>query len=600
MKEQHPDDGTEGDDSEAAEEGQVVRSHPTEVPQRVHYRCAVLQRFVPRGRVAMIVSGSVLLLSLGVLILLIVRGNSSSEDGSAMISATTSTTTNTQILSQDETTTTSSTTNSRSDNTQMPTTVQETQRPMTILWEIGDFSAISRQDPTLVPFPLEASQCRLADGEYFTDLFEEPFESPSIDLITPSWLDYTTIGSPFNRTFDVVANHTVLENGVIFNVETVPQVLPEHLQSPRLSESDILEAVLTEAGKFYREPTYPIPLSPEVHVEIMSRLDPDKTVFAGGQGFLAAGMLAFAQHLPLALSPDHLWAVIASGFAYHVDQYAEELRHHFVNHTGQAEIHIQEDTMLRRQSPPEQWEALIFPKFAEEIRANMNNTLVYDLMVEQTFTTTTPTSHAASRITLMAALKAYFSYSMTTACGIPQIKLEGRRKDWVALRTRTQHLSEFMLVNHPQGDLWINDVVVPILDQFIDAYDGNVNYCFWQNMVKFRNSADGSGAYDFLSGWLPNLFPYLTFGNGEIRENRYLRHWSLSAMGDQKGPDPSHIPIQMSSAPVLWNYLEDEFHLHFHAGFRGVEQLDEDEDVSSTGGMLRPVLGWYITYDPVV
>ena len=63
-------------------------------------------------------------------------------------------------------------------------------------------------------------------------------------------------------------------------------------------------------------------------------------------------------------------------------------------------------------------------------------------------------------------------------------------------------------------------------------------------------------------------------------------------MGDQQGPEPNQIPIQMASAPVTWNYYGTEFPLHFHAGFRGVKQHDDGS------GTLRPVIGWYVTHDP--
>jgi len=53
---------------------------------------------------------------------------------------------------------------------------------------------------------------------------------------------------------------------------------------------------------------------------------PNTTVFSGGSGFLAASLTAFAQHLPLSISPDHIWAVLSYAFAKHVDAHAEELR----------------------------------------------------------------------------------------------------------------------------------------------------------------------------------------------------------------------------------------------------------------------------------
>ena len=65
-----------------------------------------------------------------------------------------------------------------------------------------------------------------------------------------------------------------------------------------------------------------------------------KLVYAGGQGFLVAALTAFAQHLPLRLSPDDIWAVIINGFARHVNDHAEELRHNFVSHQGKEKIRI--------------------------------------------------------------------------------------------------------------------------------------------------------------------------------------------------------------------------------------------------------------------
>jgi Domain of unknown function (DUF4419) len=56
------------------------------------------------------------------------------------------------------------------------------------------------------------------------------------------------------------------------------------------------------------------------------------------------------------------------------------------------------------------------------------------------------------------------------------------------------------------------------------------------------------------------------------------------------GPRPNEIPIQLSSVPVVWNYLGTTFPLHFHAGFRGVQQ---EED-----GTIKPIIGWYVTEDP--
>ena len=394
-----------------------------------------------------------------------------------------------------------------------------------------------------------------------------------------------------DRTFDVEPSHAVLASGgVEFNVETVEEALQDDQNKAILTEEEIMEQMKTEAGQFYVNmtgQTFAPPL-PNVSLEVASTIE-DPLVFAGSQGFLAACMMSFAQHLPLALSADDLWTVISQGFAYHLNEHAEELRHNFVEHEGKKEIRVREDKMERGQSPANTWEELIFPQFSEAIELNMNNDEVYETLAGTFFTTTTPASQAASEIVLMAAVKSYFQYTVVTACGIPKIRLDGTREDWVALRDRAEKLAKWMMSGHSHGDLWVQDIVIPILNEFIDAYDGKINYCFWQTMIKFRTTGKGSGTFDFLSGWLPTLFPYLS-QKGTIKPNPFLRSWEESASDLHQGPEPSDIPGQLSSVSVMWEYHQLEFPIHFHAGFRGVTQ--------EADGTLSPVLGWFVTNDP--
>jgi hypothetical protein len=189
------------------------------------------------------------------------------------------------------------------------------------------------------------------------------------------------LGESFDRTFDVEPSHGVLPGtpGVIFNVETVPEALEKDLNKPILDKGKVLESIIAEANKFYENSASQSSPTPEVTMEVASNT-PENLVFAGGQGFLVACMVSFAQHLPLALNAEHIWTVIANGFARHVDQYSEELRSNFVDFDGKKEIKIREDSMVRGASPPEQWEELIFPKFAQAISDNMINQDVYETL----------------------------------------------------------------------------------------------------------------------------------------------------------------------------------------------------------------------------
>lgn len=352
-----------------------------------------------------------------------------------------------------------------------------------------------------------------------------------------------------SRTFDVTPMHVVQDDtSVLFAVETVPDALPEHAKQPVLDYEQIISARQRESAEFYVGSSLSSEPAPQdILVEAMSIPD-EKLIYAGGHGFLAACMMAFAQHLPLSLSPDDLWIVITNGFARHVQMHAEELRDTFVDFEGQETIRIREDSLIKSDftgfgSSPLLWEQRVFPKFAEAVASHTDRvdpriveTLVGD------FTSSTSATRAASVIALMSAMSKYFNFELETSCGIPQVRLEGTREDWIDLRERTQRLAEWMIVPSPDNDeqpQWIPDVVIPILDEFVKSYDGHVNHCFWQNMVKFRKTGDDSGSYRFLSGWLPTLFPYLMMGGDELKPNPDLRHWIETTRGDLRGPKPT-------------------------------------------------------------
>jgi len=50
--------------------------------------------------------------------------------------------------------------------------------------------------------------------------------------------------------------------------------------------------------------------------------------------FLEAIHHSFATHRPIRISPDHIWLVLAQGFAAHANSNSEELRDRFVSHKG--------------------------------------------------------------------------------------------------------------------------------------------------------------------------------------------------------------------------------------------------------------------------
>lgn len=391
-------------------------------------------------------------------------------------------------------------------------------------------------------------------------------------------------GRAHKNTFSVEAKHETLPNclGVRFNVETVPAALKEDLTKTKLDRDEMLSMIKKHASAFCDDDTSK---PGDIRLEALSDA-PDTIVFSGGSGFLAACLTAFAQHLPLALSPDHVWALLSYAFAKHVDKHAEELRKNFVQHEGKKRLEVNADHMvmgggdLDNGSPAEIWEATVFPEFSRQIKQYIGEKV--HTIIASDFTTTTNTARAAHEITLMSAMKNYFSYGMSTLCGIPRITLLGSEADWVTLRARAEDLGKLMTPK--VSNAWL-PYLLPVLDEFVESYKGNVNPGFWQSMVKLRATGGGSGSHSFISGWLQIFFPYL--GSGKF--NTRIRPWNEMYFA---GPEPEDFPTIVSSAPVDWDYYGKSHNLHFHSGITGYTQDPTDN------GTLTPLIGWYVTHDP--
>lgn len=303
---------------------------------------------------------------------------------------------------------------------------------------------------------------------------------------------------------------------------------------------------------------------PEAYSDISERM-----VECYGSPFVDAAGYAFATHRPLRLSPDHIWLVITQGFAAHVNNHPEELRTLFVSHEGKVVLDVRRDD-FKKGKKDNPWEE-VFPEFSKQIGTHIGQDA--QQLITARFSTTSPAEQAAFEITLMDAVKQYFTYSVTTFCGIPEIILEGTTADWKSLRERTQKLAQYDLQ-------WWTDELDPILAQFVEASEGRVNLEFWNSFYKQRRESGGP----YINGWILKLFPYLR-GSDNLPSRR-------NPMLTTNPPEHSFIcsddfPRGMSSVPFVWNYFDTEYDMMFLAGFLGISQ---DEDSKT----LEPEIGWVV------
>lgn len=423
---------------------------------------------------------------------------------------------------------------------------------------------------------------------------------------------FTEEGEAHTSTFKVESKHEKLldRNGVCFNVETVPAALDQHKKKPEVNRAQVIQKLQASTAQHYKNQEEANLSKKELcyHWERLDKLfqphamrleavsDTSSTresnhrlVHVGANGFIMALITAFAQHLPLVLAPDDIWILISFAFATHVDQNAKALRGKFVQHEGEKRLLVETPisfAMSQNNNPDtgasiQEWETYVFSEFSSQIKGHIGEKM--HQAIASTFTTTDSTAKAAYEVTLMSATKNYFSFGMHTLCGIPNITLLGTLEDWRALRERAEHLGTLMTDDF--SNLWM-PLLLPVLDEFVQSYQGCVNHGFWQSMVKLRHTGGGSGAHSFISGWIQILFPFV---GSESKLSTTLRPWQEAYF---EGPELRDFPPICSNAPVDWEYGDvGTFDLTFHAGILGFTQ-------DRTTGALSPRLGWFVSHVP--
>jgi hypothetical protein len=422
-----------------------------------------------------------------------------------------------------------------------------------------------------------------------------------------------------NRVFPVEPEHSTLPGGVgvQFNVETVSALSDKDSTQHQVVGASAMQLL---AKAFYAAPspddhcTYgnddPFkdllpenePVGPFNHkntallpgLEATSNTD---GVTIDGSAFSVVVVRAFAEHRPLILKPDDLWSVICNGFSRHVSYNADALCggqgrrsrdvvvSNFMKLGAKKELRLDADHLLLGGSPAHEWEAAIFPAFSRQIKEHVGP-WVHEAIATP-FSTSTPCDVAAAEATVMSTLKHYSSYMMDTFCGVPWVQLQGSLADWQLLRARTEALGALMVPDFAQ---WWLGALLPLLDEFVSSYEGNVNHRFWQNMVKVRRHGNGSGSHTAISGWLSILYPYLKDGGKDGRRTSpHVRPWQEMTQPGC-GPRPEEFPMLLSSAPVRWEYFGCCLEMHFHSGPIG---LRTDEAT----GALSVCSAWMLTHD---
>lgn len=287
---------------------------------------------------------------------------------------------------------------------------------------------------------------------------------------------------------------------------------------------------------------------------------------------------SFNDHVPLILYPDAIWLQILQQVAIHIRENAEQLRSQIVDFDGKKVLRVRRDAFVKGKAT-NPWDK-VFPEFAEQIKVFIGKDN-YDSIVN-TFSTTTPVTKAAQEVALMDCVQSYFDLLFQTLCGIPFITLEGTRQDWQVLLDKTKALSK-------KFDLeWWTKELVPVLQEFVNVFDGTVNQEFWKNFVNVEESSGGP----YFTGHMTKLSAYKTvhkwdhMSKGPSKQAGYARieEW-CSEQELSTGLTTKDFSSGLSMVPFVWQYFEKFYPMNFSSGFVGIEIVD---------GGYRPNISWAI------
>ena len=287
----------------------------------------------------------------------------------------------------------------------------------------------------------------------------------------------------------------------------------------------------------------------------------------GAHGLLATVQECFAAHRPLILAPDHVWLCVAQAVGQHVLENAEQLRDRFVKHEGQRHLDVRRDDFV--EGGDNDWPAALgtFSAALREILGDDHATFVHEC------STTTIVERTASQIVMMGALQRYFTYSVTSLCGIPSITLEGTADDWAALPAKVDRLEGL-------GLEWWLPTLRDALGHFARAAAGDAPEKVWRQLYKQEDASGGT----YTSGWINALFPLLGDPGESERNPLALEPHPAHAL---EGNRLREYPNGLTHAPFTWRFIDRERPMSFVAGFVGTTQ--------DARGALRPEIGWAIT-----
>ena len=281
---------------------------------------------------------------------------------------------------------------------------------------------------------------------------------------------------------------------------------------------------------------------------------------------------AYARHNSIEINPDDIWLTILNGIRLHVKNNRDSLKDRFVSPGADTAIEIRNDSLLLNITY-EKWHGVIadlFDSLQEKIPVETGEPL------NVKFSTTSPIDYNISRSLVIAVASEYYTYTWAVACGIPQIKVNGTKLDWSLLKDSFNKLASRLNL-----EWWVKELN-PILDEFINVFDGKINLIHWRSIFKKVFEESGCDRRITVDGWITKFYPYIGRDKPE-RRNEW--NGAIDLMTD--------IPKGVTDVDINWIYDGKTIPLKIYTGFVGI-QVDTTRKMlkASRGYALISYCGW--------
>lgn len=299
-------------------------------------------------------------------------------------------------------------------------------------------------------------------------------------------------------------------------------------------------------------------------------------------GLIATIHTCYDQHRPLLLSPDAIWLTICQAVSIHINKHFEQYKGKLFKNAAPVELRFRDDSLEYKSKS---WVNII--KLLSKQTQEYTRSDYYTFFVPK-FSTTDNINTVAYQITMLECFRKAFVYIADSGCGIPNISLSGEKKDWETILHQLDKLSDLGLSEWGEN-------IKPIIQEFINVYDGKIDKEFWQRIYKTASEYNAT----YISGWIIKFFPYLK-STGELAKTDDKKDVSVYKEEIKLNPfwqgekyllsnlQTSDFPSGIAKIDIIWNnhFRGQTKIIQAFSGFFAIKQYKDRT--------LEPFISWAI------